>query len=62
MGVGIDFYHYFGDEHMRFSIDKLEDDDVIEIGEVIGKFREFLEAMLGYEVDEEVVVKYWGRV
>lgn len=62
MGVGIDFYYYFENEHMRFSIDKLENDDVIEIGEVIGKFREFLEAMLGYEVDEEVVVKYWGRV
>lgn len=62
MGVGIDFYHYFDNEHMRFSIDKGGNDDVIEIGEVIGKFREFLEAMLGYEVDEEVVVKYWGRI
>lgn len=62
MGVGVDFYHYFDNEHMRFSIDKLEDDDVIDIGEVIGKFREFLEAMFGYEVDEEVVVKYWGRL
>lgn len=62
MGVGIDFYHYFGNESIRFSIDKLDEDETLYIGECISKFRDFLEAVVGYEVDEETIKKYWERM
>lgn len=47
---------------MRFSIDKLEDDDILELEECVSKFRDFLEAVFGRKIDEETIKKYWERV
>lgn len=60
--VGVNFFYYNGSENRSFCIDKIEEDEYLGINEVVQEFREFLESVFGYTIDEKDIVKYWERM